>query len=113
MAAQNGTLTLVGLKTGKTYNVDIYTPDSGYWTFNMAGAATASTPNFLVLPEDVQIYDVSFTAAPTATSVTLQADNAPVIGGVLRYANQLTSLPNRQRLNIRLGKGQQFQVVNN
>jgi len=31
------------------------------------------------------------------------------VGGVIRYANQLTSLPNRQRFNIRLPKGAQFQ----
>lgn len=111
MAAQNGSLLLIGLKSGKTYNVDVYFPDAAgtYLTFNLAGAAASTSPNFLVLPEDCQVYDLSLTTAPTATNVTLYGDNAPVVGGVIRYANQLTSLPNRQRFNIRLPKGTQFQ----
>jgi len=107
MAAQNGSLVLVGLQSKKTYNIDIYLPDatSTYWTFNMAGNALSTSPSQLVIPEDVQFYDFSLTTAPTATSVTLQVDNGPVIGGVIRYANQLTSLPNRQRFNIIFKKG--------
>jgi hypothetical protein len=113
MAAQNGSLLLVGLKTGKTYNIDVYAPDaaSTYWTFSMTGPAASTSPNFLVLPEDCQVYDFSLATAPTATNATLYADNAPVVGGVVRYANQLTSLPNRQRFNIRLPKGAQFQAI--
>lgn len=111
MAAQNGSILMIGLKSGKTYNVDTYFPDaaSTFLTFSMTGAAASTSSNFLVLPEDVQIYDLSLATAPTATNVTLYADNAPVVGGVLRYANQLTSLPNRQRFNIRLPKGTQLQ----
>lgn len=111
MAAQNGTLTLIGLDTGKTYNIDVYLPDaaSTYWTFSMTGPASSTSSNFLVLPEAVQFYDFQVATAPTATNVTLYIDNAPVVGGVLRYANQLTSNPNRQRLNIRGAKTSQLQ----
>jgi hypothetical protein len=114
MVAQNGSLLLVG-QSGKTYNVDVYIPDAsaGFWSFAMTGAASSTSPQFLVLPENVQVYDMSLTTSPTATSATMYADNAPVVGGIMRYANQLTSLPNRQRFNIKLSKGVQFQVVNN
>jgi len=113
MAAQNGSILLIGLKSGKTYNVDTYFPDAAgtFLTFALTGAASSTSPNFLVLPEDCQVYDLSLTTSPTATNVTLYADNAPVVGGVIRYANQLTSLPNRQRFNIRLPKGAQFQGI--
>lgn len=113
MAAQNGSLLMIGLKSGKSYNVDCYFPDAAgtYVTFSLIGAASSTSSNFLVLPEDVQIYDLSLTTSPTATNQTLYADNAPVLGGVIRYANQLTSLPNRQRFNIRLPKGAQFQAI--
>jgi hypothetical protein len=113
MAAQSGSLLLIGLKSKKTYNVDTYFPDAAgtFLTFSLVSAASSTSPNFLVLPEDVQIYDLSLTTSPTATNVTLYADNAPVVGGVIRYANQLTSLPNRQRFNICLPKGAQFQGI--
>jgi len=113
MAAQNGSLYLIGLKSGKSYNVDVYLPDAAgtYLTFSLVGAASSTSANFLVLPEDCQVFDLSMTTAPTATNCTLYADNAPVTGGVIRYANQLTSLPNRQRFNIRLPKGAQFQAI--
>lgn len=111
MAAQNGTLTLIGLQSGKTYDIDTYLPDaaSTFWTFSMTGPAASTSSNFLVLPEDCQLFDFQVATAPTATNVTIYADNAPVVGGVMRYANQLTSNPNRQRKNIRLGKGTQLQ----
>ena len=112
MAAQNGSILMVGVKSGRTYNVDTYFPDaaSTFLTYSLTGPAASTSPNFLVLPEDVQVYDISLATAPTATNVTMYADNAPVVGGVVRYANQLTSLPNRQRFNIRLPKGAQFQA---
>ena len=112
MAAQNGSILLIG-KSGKSYNIDTYFPDAAntFLTFSMTGPAGSTSPNFLVLPEDCQVYDLSLTTSPTATNVTLYGDNAPVVGGVLRYANQLTSLPNRQRFNIRLPKGTQFQGI--
>jgi hypothetical protein len=111
MAAQSGSIVLIGLGSGKTYNIDTYFPDaaSTFLTFSMVGPAASTSPNFLVLPEDCQLYDVSLTTSPTATNFTVYADNAPQIGSVIRYANQLTSLPNRQRYNIRLPKGTQFQ----
>jgi len=115
MAAQQGSLSLLSLKTGRTYNVDIHLPDaaSTYWTFNSTGPATSTSSNQYRLPEDVQIYDFSLTTSPTATNVTFQVDNAPVNGGVIRYANQLTSLPNRQRLNIKLPQGALLQGFQN
>jgi len=111
MAAQNGTLTLVGLETGRTYNIDVYLPDAvaTNWTFSAVGPALSTSSNFYILPEMVQVYDFVLATAPTATNATLYTDNAPVLGGVLRYANQLSSNPNRQRQNIRLAKGSQLQ----
>lgn len=113
MAAQNGSLVLVGLRSKKTYNIDVYLPDaaSTYASFNANGPAASTSKDWFVVPEDVQLYDFSLTTAPTATNATLIIDNATQYGTVIRYANQLTSLPNRQRFNITIPKGSQMQLL--
>lgn len=115
MAAQNGSLTLVGLQSGKTYIVDVYLPDaaSTYWTFNPTGPASSTSSNQYRLPEDCQIFDFSVTTSPTATNVSVIADNTPIVGGVIRYANYLAANPNRQRLNLKLPKGVLLQGFQN
>lgn len=109
MAAQNGTLTLVGTKTQRSYTVDVYLPDaaSTFWTFNPSGPAGSTSNSSWRVPtqEDVILYDFSLATAPTATNVILQADSTNINGAVLRYANQLAALPNRQKLNIKLPAG--------
>jgi len=107
MAAQNGTLTGIGLSTGKTYLIDVYAPDAAgtYWTFNLNGPAGSGNTAQLVVPENIQVFDFSIAASPTATNVTLIADSAAVTGGIMRYANFLAQNPNRPKLNIRFKQG--------
>lgn len=113
MAAQNGSLVLVGTRSRRTYNIDIYLPDAAatYWSFNPNGAAASTSPQQFVLPEEVQLYDFSLTTAPTATNATFMVNNISVPGGVIRYANQLTSLPNRQKFNIVIPAGAILQAL--
>jgi hypothetical protein len=106
MAATAGTLTLVG-KSGRTYSIDVYIPDATgtLLTFNQAGlAASTSQPTFR-LQEDASIVDFSIGTAPTAVGVVLQSDSAPIIGGALRWANQLQTLANRQKLAVGVRAG--------
>lgn len=108
MAASAGTITLVGNKTGKTYSIDVYLPDATgtLLTFNQAGlAVSTSQPTFRIVDEPATIIDFSIGTAPTAVGVTLQKDSAPVIGGALRWANQLQTLANRQKLSIPVPQG--------
>lgn len=106
MAATAGTLTLLG-KSGRTYSVDTYIPDavSTQICFNSAGLASSTSQTTFRVPEDATIIDYSIGTAPTAVGVVLQADSAPIIGGALRWANQLQTLANRQKLQIGVRAG--------
>ena len=107
MAAVNATLVATGLRTGKNYFIDVYAPDATatLFTFNPAGNAVATSNASWRAPEDMVLKDISVTAGPTATSFTWTADGAALNGGVCRWANQLTSLPQRVALNIPIKAG--------
>jgi len=107
MAAINATLVCKGLRSGKHYFIDAYAPDAvaTLFTFNQTGNAVATSNNSFRAPEDLLLLDISATAGPTATSFTWTKDGATIAGGVCRWANQLTSLPNRKELNIPIAAG--------
>lgn len=101
MAATNGTLILLG-KSGRTYSVDLYTPDAvaGLIGFNGAGLASSTSPTTWRTPEDVVIKDFISVGAPTAVGASLNINGATANGGTIRFNNQLASLPNRAALNV-------------
>lgn len=107
MAATAGSITLIGKQSQRTYTVDLYIPDATgtSLTFNPAGLAGTGSPTSYRVPEDCIIYDVSIGTAPTAVGATLQVNGAPVSGGTLRWANQLQTLANRQKLKVGIAKG--------
>lgn len=107
MGAVNATLVIRGLRTGKTYSVDVYAPDAvaTLFTFNSAGAAVATSNTTYRAVEDCIITDISVTAGPTATGFVFSVNGNVIPGGALRWANQLTSLPNRTQLAIPIKSG--------
>jgi hypothetical protein len=107
MAAQNATLVMVGLSSKRTYLVDVYAPDAAgtLLTFNPTGAAAATSPSTFRVPEDVVIRDISVAASPTATNFTLNVNGSVIAGGVVRWANQLNTLPFRTPVNIPIKAG--------
>ena len=107
MAAVNATIVLKGLKSGKTYSVDVYAPDAvaTLFTFNAAGAAVATSNNSYRAVEDCLIKDIAVLAGPTATGFVFTSNGNVINGGALRWANQLTSLPNRTNLTIPIRAG--------
>jgi len=107
MAATAGTLVLRSISTGRTYNIDLYVPDAvaTAFTFSPAGLAGTGSPATYRVPEDVRIEDISIAAAPTAVGATLNVNGAPIAGGTIRHANQLSSLNNRLKLNIGIKGG--------
>jgi hypothetical protein len=113
MAAQNGSITMVS-KTGRTYIVDVYTPDAAatFQTFNPTSTAGSGSPTQFRVPENVVITDYSFAAAPTATAFGITVNNSAVVGGVVRYANVLNSLPYRVPLRIPLNGGDFLGALN-
>ena len=107
MAAQNASIVLVGLQSKRTYVVDVYAPDAAgtLLTFNPTGAAASTSPSTFRVPEDVVIRDLTIAASPTATNVALNINGAVIAGGVIRWANQLNTLPFRTPVNIPVKAG--------
>lgn len=107
MAAQNGSMTLLGMSSKRTYVVDFYAPDAAatLLTFNPTGAAASTSPASYRVPEDVLIRDLSIAASPTATNVALNVNGSVIVGGVVRWANVLNTLPFRVPLNIPIKAG--------
>ena len=107
MAAINATLVAKGLRSGKNYFIDVYAPDAvaTLFTFNPAGNAVATSNASWRAPEDLLLIDISAAAVPTATSFTWTKDGAVIAGGVCRWANQGTALPNRENINIPIPAG--------
>jgi len=107
MAAQQATMLLYGLNSKRTYAIDIYAPDAAGTSlcFNPTGAAGSGSPTTFRVPENVVIKDISIAASPTATNVTLTINNSVIVGGVIRWANQLNTLPFRTPLNIPVNAG--------
>lgn len=107
MAAVNATMVLLGLRTGKTYSIDVYAPDAvaTKFTFNAAGAAVAGSATSYRVGEDCLIRDINVVAGPTATGFVIEANGNVINGGALRWANQLCALPNRPILAIPIRSG--------
>ena len=107
MAAQNGTIVLKGLKTGKTYFLSAYFPDATATalTFNPAGLAGSTSPADYRAPEDCVLTDYSLTAAPTAVGMVLKVNGALVNGGAFMHAQQLAANPNRPKIQIGIKGG--------
>lgn len=104
-AAGNATLTILTRKGTKT--IDVYLPDAAATlaTFNPTGPAGTTSPNTIRMPDAGIIYDISTAAVTTATSAVFVINSGLVNGGVIRWANQAASNPNRQKLKIHFEKG--------
>jgi hypothetical protein len=106
MAAELGTIVLVGT-SGRVYSIDAQIPDAvaSQVTWNSAGAATATSSSTFRALEDSFITDFSVATGTTCTGATLTSDGNPIVGGVLRFANQLNTLANRPKLAIPVRRG--------
>lgn len=107
MAAQQATMILRGAQTGKTYVVDVHAPDAAgtLLRFNGSGAAAATSADSFRAPENCIIEDISIAASPTATGVVITKDGNTIVGGALRWANQLVTTVNRNKLTIPIPAG--------
>jgi len=102
MAASAGSMILRGLRTGKTYNIDVYIPDaaSTLLTFNPSGLSGTGSPTTYRTAEDCLIVDIATATAPTAVGGVFNINGNPVGGGAFRWATQLSTNPNRNLLAI-------------
>jgi hypothetical protein len=107
MVAQQATMVLRGAQTGKTYIIDVHAPDAAatLLRFNGSGAASATSADSFRAPENCIIEDISIAASPTATGLVITKDGNTIVGGALRWANQLVTTVNRAKLTIPIPAG--------
>lgn len=109
MAATAGSLTIQNMRTGDTKTIDLYIPDATgtALSFNPAGLAASTSPSTFRIPQDAnyRIIDISIGTAPTAVGAVLTVNQGVVNGGTVRWANQLQTLANRQKLSVPVNAG--------
>lgn len=107
MAASAGSLILQGLRTGKTYVIDVYIPDATgtLLTFNPSGLAASTSSTTYRAAEDCIISDIATAAAPTAVGGSFTLNGNVQAGAAFRWATQLSTNPNRAKLAIPVKSG--------
>jgi len=102
-----GVLIAKGVRTGKTYSVDMYFSDTANddVKFDAGAGASATSPNFKVFPEPVIIEDIAVQSGATNTSKMRLVVNGTPQPDVFRYSVHLETLNNRPRLNIGIKEG--------
>lgn len=110
MAAQNGTIVLINLKTGESESVDFYAPDAvgTKLTFSKDGASASTSPEYVQFDDDVMIADISLATSPTAVGGIFTFTGTKQQSKTIRWANNLTSLQNRTKLKIKVPAGTQL-----
>jgi len=112
MAAQSGIATFIGARTRQKYNKMFYLDDTAGHLANWdAGAgASATSPQYVVLPENAVIIDICIAAA-TAQTKTQLGINGVQTGGILLNAVHLASIATRPALAVAIGAMSQFQMT--
>ena len=106
-APQYGTMVLIGLRTGRVYNVDSYFSDvvDALANFDGGAGASATSPTSFTCPEDVLLQDFSIVTGMTDTKKIQVLRNNQPTGDFLRFTGHLTTSPARDpvRLGFRAG----------
>lgn len=112
MAATNGTMIFVGLRTRKTYFVDIYLDDVADALVNFDGGsgATATSPEEWRPPETVVLTDIAIVTGAAQTKLQLTRNNQPT-GDMLRQTMHLNTLAFRPRIAIGFGAGATVRAI--
>ena len=113
MAAIYATLIAKGLKTNKSYSVDMYVPDavSTNVTFNPSGLAASTGTVYWNTPEPIVVIDIVANGAPTAVGAIFTVSGAQYTGQTVRWANQSNALNNRAQLHIPVQAGVQLGLL--
>lgn len=109
---QYGTMIFVG-QSGRTYVKDLYLSDvaGAAVRFDSGAGAGAASSDFMTFPENVTLVDYAqVTGTADTTKLRLTVNNVPT-GQVLRYTIHLTSLNNRPKLLIPIGKDARFSGI--
>ena len=108
-----GTIGFVG-RSGKYYSYSLYISDLAgvMWKFSANGTATASVSDWIQLPEDCTLIDISTVAAPTVSLASAVILSDLPLGVIIQHANTLNTLTSRMipRISVKAGKFQLLQV---
>ena len=108
-----GTIGFIG-RDGKYYSYSLYISDLAavYWKFSANGTAAAGSSDWIQLPQDCTLIDISTVAAPTVSLASAVVLNDLPLGVIIQHANTLNTLTTRMipRISVKAGKFQMLQV---
>lgn len=106
-APQYSTMTFVGLRTRKTYPIDVYLSDVNGALINFDGGAGASatSPQSWTPPEPVVLVDFAIVTGMTDTTKLQPTRGGATMGIMLRYALHLSTLAQRPKLALGFAPG--------
>ncbi len=95
--AENGTMILRGLRTGREYSYSYYVSDvaAAYATFSTTGLAAAGSQTFIIAPEDCIIKDIAIHTGTTAAVAILPQVNDQNVGAQITFLQILDTLATR------------------
>jgi len=107
-----GTISFTGA-SGRVYSYSLYISDLAgvMWKFSASGNATASTSDFIQLPETVALTDISTVAAPTVSLASAVIKNDLPLGVIIQHANTLNTLTSRMIPHITVNGPCKFQML--
>lgn len=112
MAATPKTGQIVFKSARQTYAYNVYNPDvSGSpITWNLNGAAASTSDDNVIVPEDMDLSDVSVvTGIVDTTTLVLYTNGAAKAGYLILWSNVVSSNQNRSFPKFRLLKGTKLQ----
>lgn len=111
-APKNGLLILQG-RSGREYSYNIYASDvaNAPVTFSTIGAAGTGSSNFIIVPEDCMIKDMSITTGLTDTANMVPYVNDVPSGVVIADANIVNTIQTRSFPKIGFQGGRKLQII--
>jgi len=112
-APKNGVMTFKG-RSGKFYSYNFYNSDvaNAFVTFSTVGAATSSSTNFIIAPEDMMLVDASVVTGLTdTTNILLWLNDAPVPNTVIANANIVNTIQARAFPPVAISAGRKVQFA--
>lgn len=112
-APQSGTFTLIGLRSRRTYTVDVYLSDvaNALARFDSGLGAGSASDTFWMTPEPMYLVDFTINTGMTdTTKVSLIVNSAPT-GVIFRFAERLNTLATRAPVSIPIPGGVKLGLI--
>lgn len=112
-APQYGTMTFVGVRTKRIYNVDCYFSDvaDALATFDGGAGAGTTSPSSWTAPEPVILTDFAIVTGMTdTTKIQVLRNNQPT-GDFLRFTQHLTTSAMRSPVRVGFAQGVEVRAI--